>query len=152
MPDKTTWTSADVAAELSASPFMASLGLEVLSCDPEKGELAIRAPFRPECERFPGTRQWHGGPIAALIDIVGDYAAAIQLGRALPTIDLRIDYLRPAINTDLTFRASVRRSGRTVAVVDVEAWNEKEMLVAIGRCVYATLSADGPTGPAGDRT
>lgn len=138
MPDKPAWTSADIAADLAASPFMASFGLEIVSCDAEKGELVVRAPFKPDHERHPGTGQWHGGPIAALIDIVGDYAAGVQLGRGLPTIDMRIDYLRPAIHTDLTFRASVRRSGRTVAVADVEVSNDKGTLVAIGRCVYGT--------------
>jgi uncharacterized protein (TIGR00369 family) len=89
-------------------------------------------------ERLPNTGQWHGGPIAALIDTVGDYAAALQLGRALPTIDMRVDYLRPAMNTSLLFRGAVRRSGRTVAVVDVEVLDDKGALIAIGRCVYGT--------------
>ena len=138
MAESVAWTSADVADDFGASPFMAAFGLEVVSCNPEKGELIVRAPFRALCERLPGTGQWHGGPIAGLIDSVGDYAAAAQLGRPLPTIDLRIDYLRPAIDTDLTFRAVVRRSGRTVAVVDVEVSSDKGALIALGRCVYGT--------------
>lgn len=143
MSDKAQWSSAEVAAEFASSPFISSFGLEIVACDAEKGELAVRAPFRPVWERHPGTGQWHGGPIAALIDTVGDYAAALQLGRALPTIDLRIDYLRPAIGTDLTCRAAVRRSGRTVAVVDVEVSNDKGALIALGRCVYGTAPPGG---------
>ena len=34
----------------------------------------MRAAMRPEFERGRGTGQWHGGPIAAIIDTVGDYA------------------------------------------------------------------------------
>ena len=138
MHDKPAWTSQDVAADIANSPFMAAFGLEIVSCDAEKGDLTVRAPFQPGVERMAGTGQWHGGPIAGLIDTVGDYAAAAQLGRALPTIDMRVDYLRPAINTDLLFKASVRRSGRTVAIVDVEVSNDKGALIAIGRCVYGT--------------
>jgi uncharacterized protein (TIGR00369 family) len=138
MPETPAWTAADVASDFAASPFMSAFGLEVVACDAAKGELAVRAPFRPGVERLPNTGQWHGGSIAALIDTVGDYAAALQLGRALPTIDMRVDYLRPAMNTSLLFRGAVRRSGRTVAVVDVEVLDDKGALIAIGRCVYGT--------------
>ena len=56
--------------------------------------------MRPEFERGNGTGQWHGGPIAAIIDTVGDYALIMALRRGLPTINFRVDYLRPAIKTD----------------------------------------------------
>ncbi len=125
---------------------MSAFGLEIVACDVGKGELAVRAPFKPTVERLPQTGQWHGGPIAALIDCVGDYAAGVQLGRPLPTIDLRVDYLRPAMNTNLLFRAAVRRSGRTVAVVDIDVLDDKGTLVAIGRGVYGTA----PPAPRAD--
>ena len=54
-------------------------------------------------------------------------------------MNLRIDYLRPAIGSHMIASAKVRRSGRTVAVVDVEVIVE-EKLVALGRCVQATGS------------
>lgn len=151
MLDAPAWTSANIAADFAASPFMSAFGLEIVSCDVGKGELAVRAPFKPAVERLPGSGQWHGGPIAALIDSVGDYAAGAQLGGPLPTIDLRIDYLRPAMNTSLLFRACVRRSGRTVAVVDIDVLDDKGALVAIGRAVYATAppTQRAKTGPDG---
>ena len=55
--------------------------------------------MRPEFERGAGTGQWHGGPLAAIIDTVGDYALIMALRRGLPTINFRVDYLRPAIKT-----------------------------------------------------
>jgi uncharacterized protein (TIGR00369 family) len=136
MPE--TWTAAEIAADMADSPYIASLALEVVGHDRAKGELVIRAPFLPAHERKAGSRQWHGGPIAALIDTVGDYVAAAELGRALPTIDLRVDYLRPAIDTDLLLTSRIRRLGRTVAAVDIDVVNEKGALVAIGRAVYGT--------------
>lgn len=138
MPDTTPWTVAELTADLAESPFIAALGLEVVRYDRAAGELVIRAPFQPGHERKAGTRQWHGGPIAALIDTVGDYVAAAELRRALPTIDLRVDYLRPAVDTDLVVTSKLRRLGRTVAVVDIDVANEKGVLVAIGRGVYGT--------------
>ena len=76
--------------------------------------------MRPEFERIAGSGQWHGGPIAAMIDTVGDYALVMSIGRPLPTINFRVDYLRPAVNTALTVTARVRRAGRSVGVVDVD--------------------------------
>jgi acyl-coenzyme A thioesterase PaaI-like protein len=46
------------------------------------------------------------------------------LGRPLPTVNFRVDYLRPAIDTALVVTATVRRSGRLVGVVDVDVANE----------------------------
>jgi uncharacterized protein (TIGR00369 family) len=96
------------------------------------------APMRPELERIAGSGQWHGGPIAAVIDTVGDYALVMTIGRPLPTINFRVDYLRPAVNTALTVTARVRRQGRSVGVVDVDVMDAKGALVAIGRATYAT--------------
>jgi len=99
----------------------------------------VHAPMRAEFERGAGTGQWHGGPLAALVDTVGDFALIQQLGRGLPTINFRIDYLRPAVHTDLTVRALVRRAGKSVGVVDVELIDKHARVVALGRATYSTL-------------
>lgn len=123
---------------LLRSPFNAFLGIEVLTADPAKQEVVMQLKMRPEFERRAGTGQWHGGPIAAAIDTVGDFALAMLIGNPLPTINFRIDYLRPALNA-LTFVARVRRSGKSVGVVDVDVLNDAGVLVAIGRANYSTL-------------
>ena len=128
-----------IQERLLDSPFNAFLGLEVVSADPEKPELVTRFKMRPEFERLAGTGQWHGGPLAAAIDIIGDYALAMLLGKPLPTINLRVDYLRPGKGT-LTLVARVRRSGKTVGVVDIEVLGETGELVAIGRANYSTVT------------
>jgi uncharacterized protein (TIGR00369 family) len=134
----TALTAAELQQKLAQSPFIDFLGLEILAADPAKEEVVMRLAMRPEFERGRGTGQWHGGPIAAVIDTVGDYALIMLLGRPLPTINFRVDYLRPAINTGLTATARVRRNGRTVGVVDVDIANDAGALVAIGRAAYAT--------------
>ena len=100
----------------------------------------MRLKMRPEFERLAGSGQWHGGPIAAAIDIVGDYGLAMLLGKPLPTINLRVDYLRPGKGT-LTLIARIRRTGKTVGVVDVDVLNEAGDLIAIGRANYSTATA-----------
>src|ERR1700686_3955749 len=97
--------------------------------------------MRPEFERLAGSGQWHGGPIAAVIDTVGDYALVMSIGRPLPTINFRVDYLRPAVNPALTPRARGRRAGRSVGVVDVDVSDADGRLIAVGRASYATLGS-----------
>ena len=124
---------------LGQSPFISLLNLTVLSADPAKQQLVMRAAMRPEFERGKGSKQWHGGPIAGVIDTVGDYALVMAIGRPLPTINFRVDYLRPAIDTDLTAIARVRRHGKSVGVVDIDVLDAKQNLVAVGRASYSTL-------------
>jgi uncharacterized protein (TIGR00369 family) len=130
-------TAPQIQAAFDASPFISFLGLRVVSLDYTTGSLTVTMPMRAELERRAGTRQFHGGPIAAFIDIVGDFAVGMAVGGGVPTINLRIDYVRPAIGSILTATAQVRRSGRTVALVDVDVYDEQQALVAVGRGTYS---------------
>lgn len=130
-------TITDIQAMLDASPFIRGCGMKVARIDAEALEIAVELPMRPEFERRAGTGQWHGGPIAALIDTAGDYALALHAGGPVPTINFRTDYLRPAMNTALTATARVRRAGRTVGLVDIDVTDDAGRLVAVGRGTYA---------------
>jgi uncharacterized protein (TIGR00369 family) len=133
-------TKDQLQERLGHSPFIELLNLTVLDADPAGQRLVVRAAMRPEFERGRGSGQWHGGPIAAIIDTVGDFALVMMLGRPLPTVNFRVDYLRPAIDTALIVSATVRRSGRLVGVVDIDVADEAGRLLAIGRATYATAS------------
>lgn len=135
MPDKPTVD--ELQSLLERSPFNSFSGAKIDTIDYEAQRLVMTMPMRPEFERRADSGQWHGGPIASLIDTAGDYAMAIHVGAPVPTINFRTDYLRPAINTTLTATAMVRRAGRTVGVVDIDVTDEKGKLVAIGRGTYA---------------
>ncbi|WP_025769541.1 PaaI family thioesterase [Thioalkalivibrio sp. HK1] len=111
---------------------------KVISLDESAGTLTLKVPMRDEFERVTGSKQWHGGVMAAVVDIAGDLALAIVYGGPLPTINLRIDYLRPAIDTDLTAIGKVRRAGRTIGVVDVDVIDDRGEVVAIGRGCYSS--------------
>ena len=126
-----------VQAIFDASPFLGFLQLRAVALDHDAGLLTVTMPMRPELERRIGTAQFHGGPIAAFIDIVGDFAVGMTVGGGVPTINLRIDYLKPAVGTLLTGTARVRRTGRTVALVDVDVHDEKQSLIAVGRGTYS---------------
>jgi uncharacterized protein (TIGR00369 family) len=127
---------------LLRSAFVEFMGLQIVTADPEKQEIVMHMGMRPEFERGQrGSGQWHGGALAAVIDTVGDYALTMMIGGPLPTINFRVDYLRPAVNTALTISARVRRSGKTVGVVDVDVMTESGALVAIGRANYSTMTS-----------
>jgi len=126
---------------VNTSPFAIFSGFEVVSMDLEGQQLEMRMPMKPEFERLANTGQMHGGPIAALIDTVGCYALVMGLDGNLPTIEFSTTYLRPVIDTDLRAIATVRKSGRSVALVDIDVTDKKDKLVAIGRGVYHTGSA-----------
>jgi uncharacterized protein (TIGR00369 family) len=135
MPNE--FTSETVGQWLKQSPFIAFMNLELVSVDADAGEVAMRMPMRPEFERGGGIGgQFHGGPIAALIDTVGDFAVAVVVKGGVPTINFRVDYLRPSTGTHLLARARTRRVGRTVGVVDIDVFDDQNRLTAVGRGCY----------------
>jgi uncharacterized protein (TIGR00369 family) len=103
----------------------------------------VRLPFREEFMRQDGQDWYHGGVISALADIVGDYAVITETGVGVPTIDLRVDYLRPARRGDLLAIGRTVRVGRTVSVASVEIQDAAGTLVALGRAVYASPRTKG---------
>jgi len=123
------------------SPFMRFLGLEVLRV--ERGLIEIRLPFREEFIRGDGSDWLHGGVVSALADIAGDYAVVTETGVGVPTIDMRVDYLRPARKGDLVAVGRTLRVGRTVSVADVEIRDTTGTVVAVGRAVYASPRQEG---------
>lgn len=132
--------AAAIAETFARSPYISTLGLTVEGLDYDAGTLTVRMPMSPQVERRAGTKQFHGGPIAGFIDTVGDYAIGMLLGGGVPTINIRIDYLKPAVGDALTACATVRRHGRTVTVVDIDVTDDKGSLVAVGRGTYASLT------------
>ena len=124
---------------LDNSPFIAFMRMRAKAVEPEKETVVLELPMRPEFERGKGTGQYHGGVIATFIDVAGDFAVALVVGGPVPTINLRVDYLRPASNTNLTATARVRRAGRTVGVVDIDIHDDNGKLVAVGRGTYSSI-------------
>ncbi len=124
---------------LDNSPFIAFMRMRAKAVEPEQDTVVLELPMRPEFERGKNTGQYHGGVIATFIDVAGDFAVALVVGGPVPTINLRVDYLRPATQTSLTATARVRRAGRTVGVVDIDVHDDNGKLVAVGRGTYSAI-------------
>jgi uncharacterized protein (TIGR00369 family) len=124
--------------ELAHPPYHAFLRPQAVSVDAENSIVEIRLPFRPEFQRVPDKPEYHGGVIAGLIDLTAHAATAVRIGKMAPNIDLRIDYVRGATATDLHAKGTLRKAGRTLALVDVEITDDQGRMIAVGRGVLST--------------
>lgn len=125
--------------------FNAFLGMRVVRLEPGFAEL--RVPFRQELVGDPFRPSLHGGVVSSLVDTAGGIAAftSVSPGDRLATVDLRVDYLRPAALEELVAEARVLRSGNRVAVCDVAVHQgEPGLQVATGKGVYNIKRASEP--------
>lgn len=137
MTSPTPMTLASLQALLDASPAIAALGVRMEAADPARSAVELSMTMHPALERAEGTGQFHGGPLASLVDIAGDVAVAMMIGGGVPTIDLRIDYLRPVLTSSVRARAIVRKLGRTIAIADIEVLDAEGKLCVLGRGSYS---------------
>lgn len=84
----------------------------------------------------------HGGVAFGLADSLSAAALASVEGTPGPTLDVRIDYLRPATG-DIYGEAEVVRYGSDTGVVAVDLFDEKERRIATTRGVYKTNMVGG---------
>jgi uncharacterized protein (TIGR00369 family) len=131
-------TLQQVQALVTRAPFHQWLGLTVLAVGDDSIE--IRAKWREEWVVSVERRFTHGGILAALIDLAADWAMVRQTGRGVPTIDMRVDYHRPAMPGDLICRGKVVRSGSQFATAEAQIFDLDGKLVASGRGTYLTAA------------
>jgi uncharacterized protein (TIGR00369 family) len=120
-------------------PFNRVLGVRVVGA--ERGIVRLMVPFRPELVGDPLRPALHGGVLSALADAAGGAAlwSGIDDDRGrVSTIDLRIDYLRPARLEDVIAEARTVRLGKRVGVVDIRLFHasREEETIATGKGVY----------------
>ncbi len=108
------------AAFADLVPQNRALGLELFDFDRAASSATMRLPYRPELAGDPRTGVLHGGAITTLLDACAGAAVFVRLWSPDPiaTLDLRIDYLRPATPGRDTFaRAVCYHVTRSVAFV-----------------------------------
>ena len=120
-------------------PFNRYLGVKLT--DARTGFARLEVPFRDELVGDPMRPALHGGVISALADAAGGAAVwtGLEDDRArVSTIDLRIDYLRPARLVTVIAEATVVRLGNRVGVADVRLFNADapDVTIATGKGVY----------------
>lgn len=106
-------------------PHNRALGLELLELD--DGRARIRLPYAAHLVGNPVSRVLHGGAITSLMDATCGAAVFMKLDRPVPiaTLDLRIDYLRPATpDRDVIGSAECYKVTRNVAFVRGLAYHD----------------------------
>jgi uncharacterized protein (TIGR00369 family) len=133
---------ATLAAMVRGCPFHRWLGVELTMLDATG--VAISMPWRDEFVSDTASGYAHGGILAALIDLAADYAVAARLGRGVPTVDLRIDYHRPAMTGVLVARAAIIKLGSTLGTAEARIFDAEDNLIASGRGVFLTRARTAP--------
>ncbi|WP_061579831.1 PaaI family thioesterase [Saccharococcus caldoxylosilyticus] len=84
----------------------------------------------------------HGGVLASLIDasIGSAVRSTLQGDQASATVEMKINYFRPAYAERLTAKAKLNHRGKTLAVGTAEIIDPNGKAVAAGSATYMILS------------
>jgi uncharacterized protein (TIGR00369 family) len=129
--------------------FNRVIGLRIDTMEPDGVTAHIE--MRPELIGHFAHQRLHGGVISATLDAMGGLAVMAAIGARhldeppdarlqrfakLGTIDLRIDYLRPATGPRFLARAEVLRLGSRVASTRMEFLGADQRLLSTGAAAY----------------
>ena len=130
-------------------PFNKVLGVKVESM----GRDSVSASFKMRVELLGHyvRKMLHGGVISSVIDITGGLSAVMSIKRntadespkarremadQVSTLDLRVDFLRPATGKRFVAKAYPLRTGKRIAVIRTELRNDQDEVVAVGTSTY----------------
>jgi uncharacterized protein (TIGR00369 family) len=125
-----------IAAKLANNPIVnfMSIGLREVT----SGEATLVLKHREELRNSMGLLQ--GGILGVLADVAGGVSLYSVLSDPLkvviPTVEFKLNFLRPAKGGDLVARGRVVHSGRQIAVCQVEIFSEDGVLLATGVFTY----------------
>lgn len=129
--------------------FNKLLGITIEQLAPDS--VSARIAMRPDLIGHYAYHRMHGGVISAGLDSMGGLAVMAAIGARhmdesplarlmrfakLGTIDLRVDYLRPAIGAQFFLRAQVLRLGSRVASTRMEFLSAQGEILSTGAAAY----------------
>ena len=130
-------------------PFNQMLGLRIDELEADR--VTAHIDMRPELIGHFTHQRLHGGVISAVLDATAGLAVMAAIGARhmdepadarlarftkLGTIDLRVDYLRPATGPRFSASASVLRLGSRVASTRMEFLDAEGKLLSTGAAAY----------------
>lgn len=133
-------------------PHHRALGLSLEALDGNR--VTMRLPYRADLVGDPTTGVLHGGAITTLLDSTAGCAvfAAMPSPRRVATLDLRIDYMRPAtVGLDVIATGECFRTTKNVAFVRALAHHgDESRLIATATGTFAIFEPKPrPSGSAG---
>jgi uncharacterized protein (TIGR00369 family) len=137
------WRQA-MAKGMGQTAFLVALGGELL--DFEKGRGRMRLPWSEKLVGNPDTGVVHGGVITAMLDQACGMAigSALDTPKGMATLDLRIDYMKPATpHTDILIESECLKLTREIAFARARAFHvslEDPVAIATGTFMLMPLS------------
>ena len=120
-------------------PWANALGFELTGI--ERGRAYAKVAWREDLVGNPETGVIHGGVLTALLDNLCGVAAntALKEPKSMATLDLRIDYMRPAEKgRDILAEAECYHTTRNVAFTHAWAYHEsREKVIATAAGAFA---------------
>jgi uncharacterized protein (TIGR00369 family) len=115
-----------LAAVLARIPYVAHLGARA---ELHGDEMTAVLPYSPHLIGNPMLPALHGGVIGGFMELTAVIQLSIQSGPGMDSagpkpIDVTVEYLRSGRPRDTFARAEVKKVGRRIANVQVEAWQE----------------------------
>lgn len=123
-----------IRGALETAPFQKWLGLTLT--DITENGVIFTCPFKDEIISNPVAKTVHGGVLATLVDLGGFFAMMTVTERVTSTIDLKVDYHRPATTGPLITTAHVLDIGGRFGAASAEVRLEDGTLLASGRGLY----------------
>ena len=129
----------NLTSMMKVTPWANEMGFEVTRI--EKGHVWGVQPFREHLVGDPETRVIHGGVITTLLDNLCGMSCALSLKefRFVATLDLRIDYMRPAESgCDILAEAECYHVTKSVAFCRAWAYHEsRDKVIATAQGAFA---------------
>ncbi len=110
-------------------PHNRALGMRFVDFDREAGVAVMSLPWEPHLVGNPDTGVLHGGVVTSLLDATCGAAVFVRMWVPIPiaTLDLRIDYLRPATpRLAVVAKATCYKVTRHVAFLRALAFHDDE--------------------------
>ena len=135
-----------IEARVEKNPVLTFMGIEVLEIRP--GEATVLLRHREDFHSSLG--QVQGGVVAVVADVAGGVSLYSVLPDprefAIPTIEFKLNFLRPAGAEDLLARGRLVYRGRQVAVCQVDVSDRSGRHLATGLFTYMVKPTEKCTG------
>lgn len=132
----------NIVKAVSLVPWAQEIGMQVLSV--ERAKVSGKLVWGEHLIGDPATGVIHGGVITSMLDNLGGMAvvSALDTFRATATLDLRIDYMRPAEKElDIIGEAECYHVTKTVAFINARAFHpDNEKIIASASGAFALTS------------
>lgn len=131
-----------IAAKLAHNPVVKFVGIELLEA--RVGHATLVLPYREELHNSMGLIQ--GGILGVLADVAGGVALYTVLPDpakvVIPTIEFKLNFLRPARQGKIIAQGKVTHHGRQIAVCQADLTTGQETLLATGLFTYMIKDAE----------